>query len=151
MNLLILASSRTQPGPQSDTSSYGKSAFHRITHRIANTCKTILHLPMLSTSVERMLRGESVMFDIEPVLSAIPAPISTLVTLYFALNPPLCRLWEPAVALYKPNPHRSNPQIWPIFDFCWSSQSKFHYEDIKYQICPVADLCWYFQLNIPNT
>ena len=54
-----------------------------------------------------MLRGESAMFDIQPVLSAIPAPISTLVTLYFALNPPLCRLWEPAGALYKSRSSRS--------------------------------------------
>ena len=66
-------------------------------------CETV---PIV-TSVEGMLRGESGMFDIQPVLSAIPAPISTLVTLYFALNPPLCRLWEPAGALYTSNAHRS--------------------------------------------
>ena len=60
-----------------------------------------------ATPSKRMLRGESAMFDIQPVLSAIPAPISTLVTLYFALNPPLCRLWEPAGALYKSRSSRS--------------------------------------------
>ena len=69
----------------------------------------------LVTFVERMLRAESGMFDIQPVLSAIPGPISTLVTLYFALNPPLCRLWEPAGALYTSNAHRSSAQICPFF------------------------------------
>ena len=85
----------------------------------------------LVTFVERMLRAESGMFDIQPVLSAIPGPISTLVTLYFALNPPLCRLWEPAGALYTHNDHRSTAQICPqnfFFNFRKFQENLFNEE-----------------------
>ena len=71
-------------------------------------------LPMESSPVERMLRGESVMFDIGGCFICNTGsnfhPCHPLFRTKPAFMPTMGTSRRP---LHNSNPHRSNPQIWP--------------------------------------
>ena len=66
---------------------------------LQDCCQSVLFQltrPFLLVTPKQGVLPKLGLFDIQRVLSAIFAPISTVVTLYLALKPCLCALWEPA-------------------------------------------------------